>query len=48
MCMMPQLVQRREADGKFQVIELGDVWVSVMEPESVLAKGCSGFVAESK
>lgn len=46
--MMPQLVQRGEANGKFQVIELGDVWVSVMEPESILAKGCSGFVAESK
>lgn len=35
--MMSRFVQGKEADGKFQVIDLDDVWVSLMEPESVPA-----------
>lgn len=34
--------------AKFQVIDRDNVWISLMEPESVSAEDCSVFVAESK
>lgn len=43
MCMMSRFVQGREADGKFQVIDLDDVWVSVMGARECPSLGLQWF-----